>query len=219
MSGQNLLSAAATALACIVAQGAAAQNWDGAYYGASAGVGIGTYTQGVPDLDQPGLDVDVGGLIFGGHAGFQIQNGQTVVGVDAAITTGPSGATDQGTTGATWECTTGDCTVAITAMATLRAKFGYLVDTRTMVYGAGGLALAAVEGGIENSPQEGSSTASGLTYAIGAERITSPSTTIFGEVGFYDLGALTFGTNDEETADFQADGDFLAVRLGVNINF
>ncbi len=113
----------------------------------------------------------------------------------------------------------------INAIGTLRGRIGYVTDIRTVVYGAAGLAIASVEDGIRNSAQEGSSTASGMTYAIGAERITSPFSTIFAEIGYYDLGTLTFGTNEELTSDeisiedFTATGDFFIITAGINYKF
>ena len=218
--------AAFALLGCATA--ASAQNWNGSYYGASVGLGSGDYALGVPSLDEDGETVAVTGLLYGIHGGVHFQQGSMVFGGDAAIFLGPEGTTSAAALdpdGARWQCVSGACNVAIDTLTTLRAKVGIITDIRTLVYGAGGLAIATVDGGIRNSQQQGQSTATGLTYAIGVERITSPFSTIFAEAGYYDLGELTFGTNagDDEppptVADFTGTGDFYAIRVGVNYKF
>lgn len=210
------------------ATAASAQSWDGAYYGASVGLGAGEYALGVPELDEAGEAVEVTGFLYGIHGGVHFQQGNMVFGGDAAILLGPEGETSAGALdpdGVRWQCVSGDCNVAIETLTTLRAKVGIVTDIRTLVYGAGGLAIATVDGGIRNSPQQGQSTASGLTYAIGVERITSPFSTVFAEAGYYDLGELTFGTNEggseppATVADFTGTGDFYSIRVGVNYKF
>lgn len=216
----------AAALAIIATAGAAqAQDWSGAYYGGSLGFGSGSYTQGVEVLDVIAAEVDVSGLIYGLHAGVNLQSGPMVFGIDAGLSSGVSGSVEIGTVSPGAVCRTGECFVDINAIGTLRGRIGYVTDIRTVVYGAAGLAIASVEGGIRNSAQEGSSTASGMTYAIGAERITSPFSTIFAAIGYYDLGTLTFGTNEELTSDeisiedFTASGDFITITAGINYKF
>ena len=202
-----------------------AQDWSGAYYGGGLGFGAGTFEQGVVALDQVGASVDVSGLIYGGHVGINYQSGALVFGVDAGLSNGPTGATEQGTVGPDYSCISGECFVDINMLGTLRGRVGYVTDIRTMVYGAAGFAIADVEGGIRNSGQEGGSTASGVTYAVGVERITSPFSTVFAEVGYYDLGTLAFGTNEDinpppvTVDDFTGVGDFVTIRAGINFKF
>ena len=203
-----------------------AQDWSGAFYGGSLGYGTGSYTQGIEARDLVGVDVEVSGLIYGAHAGFRMQSGALVFGIDAGLSSGPDGATGEGADGPNIDCNTGDCLININALGTLRARVGVVTDIRTVVYGAAGLAVATVDGGIANSFQEGSSTATGVTYALGVERITSPFSTIFAEIGYYDLGTLTFGTDENfgqtpppTLSDFTAEGDFLTLTIGVNYAF
>ncbi len=76
----------AAALAMIATAGAAqAQDWSGAYYGGSLGFGSGCYTQGVEALDVIAAEVDVSGLIYGLHAGVNLQSGPMVFGIDAGL--------------------------------------------------------------------------------------------------------------------------------------
>ena len=205
-----------------------AQSWEGAFYGGSLGVGGGEYALGVAALDEVGPTLDVTGFVYGTHAGVQFQRDRLVYGVDAGVIFGPDGTQRQqplDLEGLDWQCVSGACNIDLQAIATLRAKVGYVTDIRTLVYAAGGLAVARVEGGILNSPQQGQSTASGTTYAIGVERITSPFSTIFAELGYYDLGTLTFGTNEGEIpppatiTDFTASGDFFTITAGINYKF
>ena len=157
--------------------------------------------------------------MVGARIGGNVQNGRTLYGVDAEISTGIDGSNPVGTNGSGWDCATGPCNITINAIGTLRARAGYLIDSRTVIYGAGGVAIAAVEGGIENSPQQGSSIAGGGTFAIGIERFMSPVTMLFAEAAVIDLGTLTFGTDDSETYDYTADGDILSLRVGLNVKF
>ena len=205
-----------------------AQDWSGAYYGGALGFSYGSYDQGVEALSENGETVDVSGLVYGVHAGVNFQNGQFVFGADAGLAFGPDGQKDRQAEvagGPTWQCVSGPCVVDIQTLAQMRARVGYVADIRTLVYAAGGLAIANVDGGIRNSAQEGSSLVSGVTYAVGAERITSPFSTVFAEIGYYDLGTLTFGTNSDllpappSVEDFTATGDFVTIRAGISFKF
>ena len=218
----------ATITACLLAlssTAALAQDWSGAYYGGALGFGTGSYDQGIEALNETGETVDISGLVYGVHAGVNFQNGPFVFGADAALSNGPTGAADTISSSTDYTCRTGDCYVDINAIGTLRGRLGITTDIRTLVYAAGGLAVANVDGGIRNSAQDGSSIVSGVTYAVGAERITSPFSTVFAEIGYYDLGTLTFGTNsDADPApavidDFTATGDFVTIRAGISFKF
>lgn len=213
------IAAAAAACALTLATQAQAQDFNGATYGASVGFGSGTYTQGTPENDLYAADIDVEGVMVGARVGYSVQNGRAVFGVDAEIGTGLEGSNPTDTDGDGWNCTTGPCNISIGPMGTLRARAGVLIDPLTQVYGAAGLAIAAVEGGIANSAQQGSSTASGITYAVGVERFTSPVTSLFGELAVIDLGTLTFGVDDAEEYDYTATGEVISLRVGLNVKF
>ncbi|VAW25088.1 hypothetical protein MNBD_ALPHA11-779, partial [hydrothermal vent metagenome] len=131
---------------------------------------------------------------------------------------GINGITAQGTNGPNLICNSGDCNVSINALATIRGRYGMVFgDGKTMAYGAAGLAVGAIDGGIFDSPQQGSSTAVGYTAGIGLSRMVTDRISIFGEVNYVDLGDIKFGTFFGET--FLGDGDFATVSIGVDYRF
>lgn len=195
--------------------------WDGYYVGGVLGGGAGTYELGVSSMDQVGPDVDADGAILGVRAGRNYSSGNLVYGYDFEATNGPSGTTPIGTAAPDFECGTGECNVSINAIISARARVGKLFDPQTMIYGAAGLAVGDVEGGIANSGQQGSSTATGFTIGLGLERQIRDSLTAFGEVAHYDLGALEFGENVGIAFDqaFDGVGTFATIKVGVMYSF
>jgi outer membrane immunogenic protein len=199
---------------------ALAQDWAGSWGGVSLGYGKGTYQQGVSALSQVGPDVDVNDVILGLRYSRNMQSNANVYGFDAEFSNGVDGITAQGTTSPFWSCITGACNVDIKTLLTVRGRYGWLTSPEMLVYGAGGLAIGRVEGGIFNSAQQGDShTQVGYTVGVGAERMIGASTTIFGEVNYVDLGDLEFGQGVAATDVYDGVGDFATVKLGVNFKF
>jgi outer membrane immunogenic protein len=199
---------------------AMAQDWTGNWGGITLGYGDGTYQQGVSDLNQVGPDVEVKGWIAGLRFSRNMQSNNNVYGFDAELSSGIDGITAQGNIGPFWSCGTGACNVDIKSILTLRGRYGWLTDPQTLVYGAGGLAIGRVEGGIFNSTQQGeSNNAVGYTVGIGAERLVGATTTVFGEVNYVDLGDLDFGQGLAATDVYDGVGDFATVKFGVNFKF
>lgn len=198
---------------------AAAQDWNGGWTGVTLGVGAGTYQQGVSSLDEVGVDVDVEGLMVGLQYGRNIQRGNTVFGFDVGLTSGIDGITAQGNSGPDWFCGSGDCNVSIDALFTLRGRYGFLINPETLAYGAAGVAVGQVVGGILNSAQQGTTnTATGYTIGLGVERMIAENITMFGEANYVDLGTLDFGT-DGGTETFDGEGDFATIKMGLNFRF
>ena len=101
---------------------------------------------------------------------------------------------------------------------TVRGRYGKVLgDGNKIAYGALGLAAGDIEGGIFNSPQQGSSTALGYTAGIGLEHKFTDRISIFGEVNYVDLGDIEFGTAN--IGRFLGRGDFTKVELGFNFHF
>lgn len=197
-----------------------AQDWNGGYWGATLGYGAGSYDQGVLTLGEFGPTVDVDGAFLGLRYGRNWQAGTAVWGFDADISSGIDGITPQGTSGPVWNCTTGACNVSIEALLTLRGRYGLLIDPQTLVYGAAGIAAGKIEGGIFSSSFQGSSTAVGYTLAAGAERTVSDKMSVFAELNHVDLGVLEFGRSAGlPPIDYDGEGSFSTVRIGVNIRF
>ncbi|MCX7286463.1 MAG: outer membrane beta-barrel protein [Rhodobacterales bacterium] len=198
---------------------AAAQDWSGNWGGVALGYGSGTYDQGVSSVNEVGPSVDVDGALISLQYVRNIQSENAVYGFDVAISTGPSGTTARGTLGPDWSCISGECNVDIQSLITLRGRYGVLVDPATLAYGAGGLAIGNVDGGIYNSSQQGSSTAVGYTIGAGIERMLGENRTLFGEVNYVDLGTLDFGEGGDVREVYDAEGDFVTIRVGMNFRF
>jgi outer membrane immunogenic protein len=196
---------------------AAGQDWSGVSIGASIGYGSGTYRQ-VDDEGAEGVDVDVKDRMFGIQFTRQFQRDNSVFGFDAGLFSGIDGLTPEGTVGNPFICATGDCTVDIKALFTLRGRYGVLIGGRTLAYGAAGLAVGSVEGGIQNSSYLGSSTAVGYTLGMGLEYQQSDRVSLFAEASYFDLGDLEFGETGVQRP-FLGDGDFSTIRVGVNYGF
>ena len=197
---------------------APAFSWAGGYVGLFAGVARGTYLLGVSELDEEGPDVDVRGTVGGAFAGYNWHEGNTVFGVELDASTGPSGVTEQGTAGPVWLCGTGDCYVDISSVITLRGRVGIAAD-RMHFYGTAGLAHAQVSGGIENSVQDGSGSATGWVAGVGAEWAASESFVLRAEYLHHDLGALPFGQGFAPDDVFDGVGSFGVLRIGGAFRF
>ena len=195
-------------------------DWSGAYVGGFLGYGSGSYEQGVSAEDEAGPTVDVEGAMGGLRYGMNWQTDNKVYGFDLSISSGIDGATPQGTNGPVYQCGTGDCYVTIKNLLTARGRYGIgFNDSRTLAYGAGGVAIGRVEGGIANSNYEaGPNTASGYTVGIGLEHKINSRISAYGEINYVDLGTLEFGENGSGD-QYDGTGDFTTVLVGVNYQF
>jgi len=204
--------------AALMAGPSGAQDWSGNWYGVTVGYGSGTYDLGVSRLNEAGPPVDVDGASIGLRYVRNVQKNNTVLGLDAELSTGPDGASPINSLGPDWGCFTGECNVSIKRLATLRGRYGMLVDPGTLAYGAVGVAIGRVEGGILNSEQQGASTAVGYTIGVGLERMLKENVSLLSEANFTDLGTLGFGSNGASET-FDGKGDFTTIKLGVNFRF
>ncbi len=193
-------------------------DWGGAYGGVALGFGQGTYTQGVSVLGELGVDVDVSGAIVAAKLGYNIQNGNTVFGVEADISSGPSGVTPQFTTGPDWSCNTGDCYVDINSVASLRARAGFTPSPDMLLYATGGLAVAQVTGGILASAQDGGGSASGAVSGVGMEFAAGNNASFGAEYLYYNISPIPFGV-DGLGNTFDGVGDFGVLRFFFNKHF
>ncbi len=193
-------------------------DWSGQFVGGYLTYGEGSYLQG-SDTGRVGVNVDVDGFGLGLRYGQNWQKGTFVFGFDMSVQSGIDGITAQGTGGPNFFCGTGDCNVSINALATIRGRYGMVFgDGKTMAYGAYGLAIGAIDGGIFNARQQGSSTAVGYTAGIGLSRMVTNRISVFGEVNYVDLGDIEFGAaSGNET--FLGEGDFATVSIGVDYRF
>lgn len=121
-----------------------------------------------------------------------------------------------------WECGYGDCNVSINSLFTLRGRYGGLVAPNTLIYGAAGIAVGDIEGGVfgetQRSYQQGSSQANGYTVGLGIEHKFSDRLSVYGEANYVDLGTLEFGIS-HASHRFTAEGDFTTILVGLNYHF
>ena len=187
---------------------------------AFVGYGDGSYLQQTTTSALIGSEVDVDGGIFGLRYGRNYQKTNEVMGYDISLSNGPEGTLPVGTSSGSVTCATGECNVSIDALLTVRGRAGWTFNGgQTLGYGALGLAVGKIEGGIFNSVQQGSSTATGITIALGIEHMVNPNTSFFGEVSYVNLGDLEFGEGTGPGDDFIGDGDFATLVFGVNFKF
>ena len=216
----NKLAMVVTATMLASTTTAQAQDWNGSYFGGFLGYGAGSYDLDTTTSGFFGPTVDVDGAMLGLRYGRDSQNGNSVWGFDVSLSNGPDGTLPVGTSAGGVTCATGQCNVSINAMATVRGRYGYVFNGgQTLGYGALGLAVAGVDGGIFNSVQQGSSTAVGYTLGVGLEHMLSGNLSLFGEINYVDLGDLEFGIGTGPTDGFIGDGSFSTAIIGVNYRF
>ena len=196
-------------------------DWSGIYVGGYLTFGDGSYRQlDYTGVGRVGVDVDSAGL--GLRYGQNWQNAAAVFGFDVSLQSGVDGIKAQGSRGPYWNCGSGHCNVSIEALMTVRGRYGMVFGNgKTMAYGALGLAVGTIEGGIAASDQQGSSTALGYTAGFGLERMLTDGISVFGEVNYVDLGDIDFGaaSGPGGSGVFYGAGDFTKVLVGVNYRF
>ena len=171
----------------------AVYDWTGAYLGIQGGY---AWTS----IANPGLvDEEFDGGFFGGHAGYNFQNGNYVFGIEGDINYN-------------WnEQTFGAADIGIDWDGSLRGRLGYAWD-RTQLYGTAGLAVA--RGYIEAPGFDESETFVGWTIGAGVEHAFTDNILARVEYRYSDFGAEDFGLG---LGDFDIDQH--KVTLGVSYKF
>jgi outer membrane immunogenic protein len=163
--------------------------WTGFYLGVQGGVvshrGRFTDTSPAGGIFQDGRDAQVGGT-FGGYAGFNLQQGAFVFGVEADGSWVGAKATS---TWSTIGTTTG--TFDVRWLATARGRLGVAHDL-WLFYVTGGAAFGNVKNSVQNpvavAPISESKTRVGWTAGGGIERRIASNWTIRAEGRYVDLG-------------------------------
>jgi outer membrane immunogenic protein len=191
-------------------------NWTGFYVGATAGYGWGSYNQYSPTSSGP--VVNPKDFIAGGTVGYNWQTANWVLGLEADFSSGIKGSDSVGTTGIGVICGSGVCDVNVTYFGTARARAGIAVN-QWLLFGTAGLAYGRYSGGIQNSPQEGSSTKTGWTAGGGVEYAFYSKWSAKFEYLYVNLADAVFGAGALPGSTYNASGHFNVVRLGVNYHF
>ena len=172
--------------------------WRGVYAGVHAGFG---------------WSGDADGAVGGAQAGYNWQSQQYVYGIEADISLSDIGVSGSATAcDPMFGCATARASASIDWLATVRGRFGVLVQPSLLVYATAGLAIVHAEGHASVTvPGAGSLRASvsdsdtGFVYGVGVESKLSDTMSVRVEyLGFGDIDAV---------------GDFGIVRAGLNFKF
>jgi outer membrane immunogenic protein len=229
-------------------------DWTGLYVGVNAGYALGggdatLVTNGLPPLPAPafppglppfpgvpsGFPGDLGnvstdGVLGGVQAGYNIQFGTWVVGVEGDIDYF-NGDDEQSLV---WPLGTDRVEAEYSWLATVRARAGYAMDN-FLIYVTGGVAVADVEMTYEFERAAGSdslsesSTSVGWVAGIGAEYAFTRNWSVKVEGLYADLGSESFEIRQEVlppfygapplTGEGEVEHNLTIFRAGVNYRF
>lgn len=172
--------------------------WQGLYGGVHAGFG---------------WSGDADGAVGGVQGGYNWQSRQFVYGIEADISLSDIGVSESATAcDPTFGCATARASASIDWLATVRGRFGVLVQPNTLVYATAGLGVVSAEGhasvtvpGAGSLRASVSDTGTGFVYGVGVESKVSETISLRVEyLGFGDTDVI---------------GDFGIVRAGLNFRF
>lgn len=154
-----------------------ASSWDGFYVGVHGGYAIGEFNSTVVGGIDPPFDAE--GYVFGAQIGYDVQNGNFVLGVvgDASFTTIDATTAGLGVLG--------QYSAEVDWLATVRGRFGYAMGN-FLPYITGGVAFAGVTTTLatvsDDAVHMGWTVGGGIEYALGN------GLTLGGEYLYMDLG-------------------------------
>jgi outer membrane immunogenic protein len=182
-----------------------AYDWSGFYVGVNGGGGWGH-----SKWDASGVSTGLSGGLVGGTAGYNMQYGRAVFGIEGDI----DWAHLQGSA-ASPLCPAG-CTTSDNWLSTVRGRLGYSFD-RVMPYVTGGLAVGDIKAATPGLAG-GSSTNAGWTLGGGIEVALPGNWSAKAEYLHVDLGSFNCGANCGLPTDNVSMHDNI-VRAGVNYRF
>jgi outer membrane immunogenic protein len=150
-------------------------NWSGFYAGVFGGYNWGTFDSGAGDIDAEGWS-------GGAFAGYNLQNGSLVYGVEA----------DAGYSGADGALA-GGVVARQNGFGSLRGRIGYAFDP-VLIYGTGGLAITSAE--VDDGTVSDSNTHLGWTIGAGADTLITDNV----------FGRLEYRYTDYQSKDFTISG-------------
>jgi outer membrane immunogenic protein len=185
-------------------------SWNGFYVGINAGYGFGksNWTNNVTSAASG--DFDINGALVGGTAGYNVQLGGWVLGIEADIDwSNIKGSSASGCGG--------PCQTSSDWLGTLRGRFGYAFD-RFLPYVSGGMAFGGVKGSVPsggsfNKAEVGWTVGGGLEYAF----IANWSAKV--EYLYVDLGKATCDAACSGGSPFDVTFRGNLVRGGLNYKF
>ncbi len=183
-----------------------AYNWTGFYFGANGGGGWGRSWW---SANTTGVNPS-GGLV-GGTAGYNLQLGRAVFGVEGDIDWSGLNGTATSTL-----CPNG-CSTSDTWLSTVRGRVGYAFD-RVMPYVTGGLAVGDIRAATPGFAG-GSATNTGWTLGGGIEVALPGNWTAKAEYLRVDLGSFNCGTGCGASPTNNVSLQENVFRAGVNYRF
>jgi outer membrane immunogenic protein len=231
-----------------------AYSWTGFYLGVNGGYAFGgdtavdvhTHSARLPDLDRGSAGtLSPSGAFGGGQAGYNMQFGHFVLGVEGDIQ--GSGASDSfrnqlfppSLTPPSHRFETGSADMSIDWFGTVRARAGVAWD-RLLLYGTGGLAFGGVSETVDLNPLpafvpppgtvnpyhiENSDTRLGYAVGAGAEYAFTDHLSAKLEYQYVNLGSNTLTGPSMPASEgglhysVKQDADLQTIRAGVNYKF
>ena len=183
--------------------------WNGFYAGINAGYGFGTskWTDTVTGVSTGGFDIN--GALIGGTAGYNMQLGGFVLGIEGDI----GGSFIKGSTAS--NCIT--CETSNHWLATLRGRLCYAFD-RFLPYVTGGASFGDIKGEVAGAGSF-SKTAVGWNVGGGLEYAFLNNWSAKLEYLYVDLGTATCGAGCSTTNPFDVTFSTQIVRGGLNYKF
>jgi opacity protein-like surface antigen len=205
-----------------LARGGRPYNWAGLYAGGFSGI-----TWGKEEWFSPasglGVDPKFAGYLIGGQAGYNIQSGRWVYGVEADL-----GASNAKGGRACPNAFFFTCEAELGWLGSLTGRVGFTWE-RALFYAKGGLAIGEVtaSGFANQGPAailpvvvtSGTDTQTGWTIGGGMEFALTDKWSAKAEYMYYDLGSATHVLDNTETGKVEVDTHGSAVRIGVNYHF
>jgi outer membrane immunogenic protein len=196
-----LLSGAALLLTVVGAQAAdivappEVYDWTGPYIGLQAGYAWANASNSYEDSDGGGFiheaNFDFDGFVGGGHAGYNLQTGNFVFGVEGDIEYADLQGDDNGKGG---DVNAFDSDF----MASIRGRLGYALD-RALVYATGGVAFLDLDGKDKDLGINGVDYSfTGWTIGAGIDYALTDDLSIGAEYRFTDFGSETEGFTSAE---------------------
>lgn len=187
----------------VVAPAPQITDWSGPYAGIVAAFGGGTYDQHMFDGEEDyGDSYDLDGDMYGAFAGYNIQRGSFVYGLEAAYLAGSIGYED------TFRITSG---AEFTSFMDLKARAGFAAGN-ALIYGFAGGTASKLH--VYDSKRDESFTPMGWNYGAGIDLLVTDSIFLGVEYIIRD-----FSDDLEAFEGWTMDATVKAVQLRVGMNF
>jgi len=191
--------------------------WTGFYVGGFGGITAGNYEfEGSDGTDSVNLDVSGDGAFAGGQVGYDWQYNQFVIGAVADI----AWTNHEAEINASGFGTDASASSELNYLGTVRARLGYSMFDRALIYAHGGYVYGETEQEVSVGGTEffdNSEDKSGYVVGGGLEFAVTDKLSIQTEYSYVDLGSDNIYSDGGATVS--EDLDFHAVKAAVNFRF